>query len=128
MEVITLNFATISRLRKILPLPGPEIIIKMASLLNVSDGSKSEQFNLKYIKVLVDKNDQNWFKKAYVAKFLRLVHIHRSTARLADEDQKTQPFLQAVGSCHVTSPREDAQDHNIFNVVKMFVIFFFDQF
>ena len=93
-----------------------ELQIKMSSLLNVSNGnSKPEEFNLNDIEVLVASEEQNWFKKAHVGKFLGLVHIHRSTARLTDEDQKTQAFLQAEGWCHnVTSPREDAQDHDIF--------------
>ena len=47
--------------------------------------------------------------------FLRLVYIHRSTARLADEDQKTWTFLQTEGGCHIIKPsREDAQDNDIF--------------
>ena len=46
---------------------------------------------------------------------LGLVHIHRSTARLADEDQKSRAFLNVEGECHdATPPREDAQDHDIF--------------
>ena len=49
-----------------------------------------------------------------MGKFLGLVHIHRSTARLADEDQKTRAFLQAERGCHIMNPREDAQDHDIF--------------
>ena len=115
MEVITLNFVTIFGLRRILPSPGPEIIIKMTSLLNFSDGSKSEEFNLKDIEVLFDNKEHNWFRTAYVGKFLGLVHIHKSTAKLADEHQKTRTFLQAVGGCHnVTSTSEDAQDHSIF--------------
>ena len=114
MEVITLNSVTIFGLRRILPSSGPEIIIKMTSLLNFSDSSKSEELNLKDIQVLVDNKEQNSFRTAYVGKFLGLVHIHKSTARLADEHQKTRTFLQAVGGCHnVTSTSEDAQDHNI---------------
>ena len=46
---------------------------------------------------------------------LGLVHIHRSTARLPDEDQKSRAFLNVEGGCHdATPPREDAQDHEIF--------------
>ena len=42
--------------------PGPKIIIKMSSLLNVSNTrSKSEKFNPKDIEVLVDSEEQNWF-------------------------------------------------------------------
>ena len=65
-----------------------ELKIKMPFLLNVSNdaGSKPEEFSINDIEVLVDKKEQNWFKRAYVGKFLGLVHIHSSTAKLADED------------------------------------------
>ena len=50
-----------------------------------------------------------------MGKFLGLVYIHRSTAGLADEDQKTRTFLQTEGGCDIIKPsREDAQDHDIF--------------
>ena len=60
--------------------------------------------------------EQNWFNRAHVGKFLGLVHIHRSTVRLADKDQKTRAFLKVGGGggCYnATPPREDAQDHDI---------------
>ena len=47
------------------------------------------------IEVLVDSNEENWFKRAHVGKFLGLVNINRSTAKLADEDKKTRAFFQA---------------------------------
>ena len=43
-----------------------------------------------------------------------LVHIHRSTAKLEDEDQKTRASLKAEGGCHNVTSREDTQDHDIF--------------
>ena len=56
-----------------------------------------------------------------MGKFLGLVHIHRSTSRLADKDQKTRAFLKVEGGgggggrCHdATPPKEVAQDHDIF--------------
>ena len=56
--------------------PGPEIIIKMSSLLNVSNGSsKSEEFSFKDIEVVVESKEQNWFKRAHVGKCLDLKHI-----------------------------------------------------
>ena len=68
----------------------------MSSLLNVSNASKkSEEFSLKDIEVFVDSKEQNWFKRTHMNIFLGLVHIHRSTTRLADEDQKIRAFLQA---------------------------------
>ena len=56
-----------------------------SSLLGVSNdaSSKSEEFSLKDIEAFVD---QNWFKRA---------HVYRSTAKLADKDQKSQTFLKA---------------------------------
>ena len=88
----------------------------MSSLLNASnDGSGPEEFSLKDTEVLVDSKEQNWFKQAHVGKFLGVVNICRSTARLADEDQKTPAFLQAEGGVHIMNiPGEDAQDHDIF--------------
>ena len=41
----------------------------MSSLLNVSNSSKSEEFNLKDIEVLVNGEEQQWFKRAQVGKF-----------------------------------------------------------
>ena len=43
-----------------------ELQIKMSSLLNVSNGSKSEEFNLKDIGVRIDNKEQNWFKRAHI--------------------------------------------------------------
>ena len=88
----------------------------MSLLLNVSnDSSKPEEFNIKDIEVLVDNKKQNWFKRAHAGKFLGIVNIRRSTAKLANEDQKTRAFLQAEGGVHIMNvAREDAQDHDIF--------------
>ena len=59
--------------------------------------------------MLVDSKEQIWFKKAHVGKFLGLVHIHRSTARLVDEDRKTWAFLQTEAGCHIMkTSRNDA--------------------
>ena len=93
-----------------------ELQIKMSSLLNISSASsRPEEFSLKDIEVLVDSKEQNWFKRAHVGKFLGLVHIHRSTARLAYENQKTRAFLQAEGGIRSKDPlREEAQNHDIF--------------
>ena len=88
----------------------------MSSLLNVFNASnESEEFSLKDIEAIVDSKEQNWFKKAPVGKFLGIVNICRSTAKLANEDQKTWAFLQGKGGVHIlNTPREDAQDHDIF--------------
>ena len=94
-----------------------ELEAKMSSVLNVSNssGSKPEEFSIDDIEVLVDKKEQNWFKRAHVRKFLGLVHIHSSTAKLADNDQKTRASLRVEGDIHSMDPlRGDAQDHDIF--------------
>ena len=63
--------------------PEAEIIIKMSSVLSVSNGnSKSKEFNLSNIEVLVDREEQNWFKQAHVGKFLGLKHIDTSMGHL----------------------------------------------
>ena len=48
-------------------------------MLNISNGSsKSEEFNLNNIEVLVDSKEQNLFKWAHVGNFLGLKHIDTS--------------------------------------------------
>ena len=48
-------------------------LIKMSPLLNVPNASsKSEEFSLKDIEVLVHGEEQNWFKPAHVGKVLGL--------------------------------------------------------
>ena len=71
---------------------------EMSSLLNVCNGcSKSEEFSLNNIEVLVDNKEQNWFKRARVGKFLGLVHIQKLIARLAGKDHKSQPSSRLKG-------------------------------
>ena len=79
--------------------------MKMSSVLNVSnDSGKPQGFSIKDVEILVDNKEQNWFKRAHVGKFLGLVYIHRSTARLADEDQKTRAFLKVEGGATMRLP------------------------
>ena len=62
----------------------------MSSLLNVSNGSsKYEEFSLNDIEVLVDNEEQNWFKRPHVGKFLGLTKILMSV-----EDDNTQEMPQ----------------------------------
>ena len=81
----------------------------MSSVLNFSNGrSKPEEFNVKDIEMLVDSEEQNWFKWTHVGTSLGLIDIHRSTGRLADKYPKTRAFLKADGECHNATPsRED---------------------
>ena len=46
----------------------------MTSLLNNSNDAsrKTEEFSIKNIEVSVDSEEQNWFKRAHVGKFLRI--------------------------------------------------------
>ena len=51
----------------------------MSSLLNVSNSSnRSEEFSLQDIGVFVDCEEQNWFKRAHVGKFLGIEDIQTS--------------------------------------------------
>ena len=54
--------------------------MKISSLLNVSNGAsrKSEEFTLKDIEVFVDSDEQKWFKRAHVGKFLGIEDIRTS--------------------------------------------------
>ena len=64
-------------------LTGAEIIMEMSSVFNVSnDSSKFKEFNLNDIEVLVDSEEQNWFKRSHVGKFLGLKHIDTSVGDL----------------------------------------------
>ena len=106
--------------------PGPKIIIKMSSLLNVSNTrSKSEKCNPKDIEVLVDSEKQNWFKWVHVGKSLGHKHIDTSVAGLykcemptrndikttphgregwsgpKDHQNKTDKFLSVFGAMYV---------------------------
>ena len=78
--------------------PGPKIVIKMSSLLNVCNGSnKSGKFNFEVIEVLVDSKEENWFKRAQIGRYLGIAHIITSTAKLSEEDIRSRAFLQAEG-------------------------------
>ena len=82
--------------------PGAEIIIKMPSMLNVSNGSsKPEKFNLNNIEVLVDSEGQNWFKQAHVEKFFGLKHIDTLVGDLDRSEIPTRNDIQTT----LPSPR-----------------------
>ena len=56
-----------------------ELKIKMSFLLNVSNGSsKCEEFSRNDIEMLVDSEEQNWFKRTHVGKFLEIEDIRTS--------------------------------------------------
>ena len=65
------------------------------SLLNASSSSKSEEFNLKDIEILVGKEDHPWFKRACVGQYLGIASIITLTTKLAEERVEYQALLQA---------------------------------
>ena len=63
----------------------------MSSLLNVPNASsKSEEFSLKDIEVVVDSEEQNWFKRAHVGKFLGLPQIKKSLVDLDEYEARAR--------------------------------------
>ena len=66
----------------------------MSSLLSVSNGSsKSEEFSLKDIEVFVDSEEQNWFKRAHMGKFLGIENIRTSLNDLENCEMLTRQEL-----------------------------------
>ena len=66
----------------------------MSSLFYVSNASsKSEEFTLKDIEVLVDSKEQNWFKRAHVGKFLGIEDIQASLNSLENCEILTRKEL-----------------------------------
>ena len=77
--------------------PGPKIILKMSSLLNVSNTkSKSENFNHKDIEVLGDSKEQNWFKWVHVGKSLGHKHIDTSVESLYKCEMPTRNDIKTT--------------------------------
>ena len=68
----------------------------MSSLLNFPNvSSKSEEFSLKDIEVLVDREEGNWFKWTHVGKILCLKYIDMSVWGL---DKCETPARNDTGS------------------------------
>ena len=66
----------------------------MSSLLNVSnDSNESEEFSLNDIEVIIDSEEQKWFKRAHVGKFLGLENIRTSLNDLDDCEILTRQEL-----------------------------------
>ena len=66
----------------------------MFSLLNVFNSSKSEEFNLKKIEVLVDSEVQNWFKRTNVGKFWGIENIQTPLIGLEKCEMLTRQELE----------------------------------
>ena len=70
------------------------LYIKMSSLLNVSNASrKPKEFSIKDIEMLVDIEDQNWYKRAHVGKFLEIEDIRTSLNDLEECEMLTRQEL-----------------------------------
>ena len=89
-----------------------ELKIKISSLLNVSSAnSKLDEFSLKVTEVLVDSEEQNWFKRAYVRTFLGLEDIRTSLNGLEKCEMLTRQELRRNLCCApVCSGPEDQQN------------------
>ena len=63
----------------------------MSSLLNVSNDAsgRPEEFSLKDIEVFVDSEEQNWFKRAHMGKFLGIENIRTSLNELENCEMLT---------------------------------------
>ena len=69
----------------------------MSSVLKVSNSSsKSEEFNLNNIEVLVDSEEQKWFKWAHVGKVLGLKHIDTSVEDLDKCEMSTRNDIKTI--------------------------------
>ena len=81
----------------------------MSSVLNVSNAnSESEEFSLKDIEVLVDSEEQNWFKRTQVGIYLEIENIRTSLNDLEKCEMLTRQELSktrrinsshSLGSC-----------------------------
>ena len=82
----------------------------MSSLLNASNASnKSEEFSLKNIEVLVDNEEQNWFKQTHVGKFLGLKHIDTSVESPVKCEMPTRNGIKTT--LHGTEGWSGPKDH-----------------
>ena len=65
--------------------------------------------------MLVDSEEQNWFMREHIGRYLGIAPIIASTSKLSEEDIRSRAFLQVQGGIRSMHPaREDAQDHAIF--------------
>ena len=93
----------------------------MSSLLNASnDSRKPEEFSLKDIEVSVDSEEQNWFKRAHVGKFLGIENIWTSLNDLDKCEMLTRQEL--VPTRHSPSPWSGPNDQQ--NKTDKFLSFF----
>ena len=82
----------------------------MSSLLNVCVSSESEEFSLKFIEVLVDSRDQNWFKRVHVGKFLGIENIRTSVNDLEKCEMLTRQELVPTRRSTLPWPGPGKQD------------------
>ena len=79
--------------------------------LNVSSSSKSEEFNLKDIQVLVDNEKQPWFKQAHTGKYISISHIDKFTAKLGQDDKQTRASSKARPTPYTMGSSPGPKDH-----------------
>ena len=68
----------------------------MFSFLNVFNSSKFEEFNFKDIEMLVDSEDQHWFKRTHVEKFWGIEDIRTSLIGLEKCEMLTRLELETT--------------------------------
>ena len=76
----------------------------MSSELSLLSSSKSEEFNLKDIEVLVDGKELHWFKRAHIRQYLGIARITTSTTKLAQEYMRSRAFVQVEGGSAAQTP------------------------
>ena len=77
----------------------------MSSVLNVSnESSKPAVFSLKEIEVLVESEEQNWFKRAHIGQYLEIARIVTWTVKLSEEDKRSWVFFRLMGGSMVWTP------------------------
>ena len=95
--------------------------IKMSSVLNISNAnSNPEEFSLNDIEMLVDSEEQNWFKRAHVGKSLGLENIRTSLNDLDKCEILTKQEL--IPTRRSTSPWPGPKDQQS-NTDKFFSFF-----
>ena len=91
----------------------------MSSLLNVSnDASRNpKEFSLKDIEVVVDSEEQNWFKQVHIGKLLGLSQIEKSLVGLDKCEMLTrQELVPTHAGC--SGPKEPAKQDRCFHIKK----------
>ena len=87
----------------------------MSSLLNVSNDAsrKPKEFSLKDIEVVVDSEEQNWFKQVHIGKLLGLSQIEKSLVGLDKCEMLTrQELVPTHAGC--SGPKDQQNKTDVF--------------